>query len=156
MNPASAPKPGTRRILLALAAAGAAVLTLTASDCQTKTAFEEFVPEICTDNTDNDGDRLIDCKDSDCSGECKVTVNIDDFSKPIKADSLLLTGTQTNASTVVVNIAPQGVGGTATLETGIWKRTLTGMSKDTTYTLTVIAANGDFKDTAITTFERKQ
>lgn len=155
MKPASARKPGPERILLAIAAAGAAILTLTASECKTTTSFPEFIPEICSDDKDNDEDGRVDCKDSDCSGECKVSVTIDDFSKPVLVDSFQLTGTQIRASSVVVNISPTGVGGSATLESGTWKRAVIGISKDTTYTLKVIAANGEIKDTAITTFERK-
>lgn len=155
MKPASTRKPGPERILLAFAAAGAAILTLTASECKTTTSFPEYVKEICSDDKDNDEDGRIDCKDSDCSGECNVSVTIDDFSKPVLVDSFQLTGTQSRATSVVVNISPTGVGGSATLENGTWKRSLSGLTADTTYTLKVIAANGEIKDTATTTFERK-
>ena len=155
MKTASARKPGPERILSVLAIAGAALFALTASKCETRTTFPEYQTEICTDNLDNDDDGKLDCKDPDCANDCRVTVTINEFAKPVHSDTIELSGTQAKAASVVVNVTAPGIGGSATVETGTWKRQITGLAADTTYTVTVIAVNGDFKDTAATTFDRK-
>lgn len=154
MKSAAARKPGQQRLLSALALTGAAAFVLTAAKCENRTTFPEFLPEMCTDKLDNDEDGKVDCKDTDCADECRVTVTINEFAKPVKVDTLEVSGNQTNAASVVVNLTAPGVGGTATVEAGTWKRSLV-ITTDTTYTLTVIATNGDIKDTATTTFDRK-
>ncbi len=143
------------RILLGLAAASAALFALTASKCDSSTAFVPFVAEICTDNQDNDEDGFIDCKDSDCDRACELTVTINDFSKPVTRDTLPLSGTHAHATSVVVSVTPSGTGGTAVLAGDTWSLSVTNLSARTTYTLMAVATDAqDRHDTATTTFLR--
>lgn len=138
-----------------LAAAGA--LVLTASKCEEQTTFPAFVAEICNDNIDNNGDGKIDCADPTCVGSaaCTVSLSIDVLPGIITKDTLVLTGHQTNASSVaVVSLTPVGIPGTATVTGDTWSATLTNLTQRTTYTVTVVGSKGDLRDTVHTSFTR--
>jgi hypothetical protein len=140
--------------IASLAGALALVFVLSASKCVTD--FPPYVQEICTDNLDNDGDGLIDCKDSDCNLECQVNVTVATVPSPIATDSITLTGTQFNASSINVSIVPSGLPGVAVITGGAWQAKVTGLLDAVTYTVMVIAQDANNKmDTAITSFERR-
>lgn len=146
------------RLMFGLAAAAAAIFALTASECQTDTNFIAHASElICNDKVDNDEDGSADCLDSDCSNACVVFVGINDFPKPVTKDSLVLAGTQSNATSVVLTILPSGTAGTATLGSGTWTANITNISALTTYTITATASNGQGQsDTATVSFQRSK
>lgn len=145
-----------RKFLLPLVAGFGTCFVLTASKCQTDTIFVDFTPEICGDKLDNDGDGKTDCKDSDCSNACTVTLNLFPIPSPIKNDSLTISGTQHNASSIAIQIAPDGEGGTLQPTQENWEFTLLDLSKDTTYTVTVIASDAlGNKDTATSKFTKQ-
>lgn len=154
MKPLPSRKPGSHRLPAMLAAACAAVLVFSASKCAT-TTFPAYVTELCANNVDDDEDGKVDCKDNECSDSCRIHVEINPIPQPVKVDTFEISGTQANATSILVNIAPIGDAGAATLEAGTWKRVLAGIKTDTTYTVTVIASKGDLRDTATTTFVRK-
>jgi hypothetical protein len=146
------------RAAAGLAAAGALVLVLTASKCEEQTTFPAYVQEICTDHIDNNGDGKIDCADPTCSGTpaCVVSVSIDALPGIIPADTLTLTGHQTNATAVAVaSISPAGIPAAATITGDTWSAKISNLNqKNVTYTVTVVGTNGDRADTARATFSR--
>lgn len=144
------------RLTFGLAAAAAAIFALTASECQTDTNFTQHASElICDDKVDNDEDGSADCLDSDCSNACVVSVGINVFPKPVTKDSLVLTGTQSNATSVVVSILPSGTVGSVVLGPGSWTANVTNLSALTTYTITATSSNGQGQgDTATVSFPR--
>jgi hypothetical protein len=155
--------PTAFRLAAALAAAGAAYFALTASKCQQSTEFVPFVAEQadkCLDKIDNDADGKIDCDDPDCNTICAVQVNIDAIPSVISADTLTITGTQHNATSVsVISVSPQGGGtqgtGSAPVLTGeTWRSTLSNLGERVLYTVTVVGSNGNRRDTATATFTR--
>jgi hypothetical protein len=138
-----------------LAAASALVLVLTASKCEEKTIFPPYVAEICADKIDNDGDGLVDCADSDCDLSCTVSISLDVLPGTFTPDSLVLTGHQTNATSVaVVSIVPAGAPAAAVITGDNWKATLTGLIQKAAYTVTVVGSNGDRADTVRAVFTR--
>ena len=151
------PSKPSLRIAAGLAAAGALVLTLTASKCEENTTFPGFVAEICNDNIDNNSDGKIDCADPTCSGSaaCTVSLSIDVLPGVITKDTLVLTGHQTNASSVaVVSVTPAGTPAAATITGDTWSAMLTNLTQRTTYTVIVVGSKGELRDTAQTTFVR--
>jgi hypothetical protein len=143
------------RAAAGLAAAGAIILVFTASKCEQDTTFTNFVPENCTDKIDNDGDGQIDCADSDCALACAVSISLDALPGIFTTDTLVLTGTQTNATSVaVVSISPAGTPVSATITNDTWKATIPGLIQKTTYTMTVVGSNGDRGDTLHASFTR--
>ena len=87
-----------RRLLTTLAGGTAVLFALTAYKCQSTTEFPAFVPEICTDDQDNDSDGKKDCEDSDCDLVCSVSLTINAVSPTLNVDSLTLSGTVSNAT----------------------------------------------------------
>lgn len=136
------------RAAACLAAASAVILVFTASKCVQDTTFTNYVPENCTDKLDNDGDGLIDCADNDCDPSCAVTITLDALPGNFSSDTLVLTGHQTNATSVaVVSVTPAGTPVAAVITNDTWKATVPGLIQPTTYTLTIVGSNGDRADT---------
>jgi hypothetical protein len=145
------------RASASLAAAGALVLVLTASKCGEETTFPAFVAEICSDNIDNNSDGKIDCADPSCGGTaaCTVSLSFDVLPGVITKDTLVLTGHQTNATSVaVLSVTPAGNSSPATITGETWSATLTNLTQRTTYTVTVVGSKGELRDTVHTTFIR--
>lgn len=138
------------------AAAGSLCLVLTASKCEQHTTFPGYVAEICNDKIDNDEDGKTDCEDSDCAADCAVHVTINPIASPIATDTLTLTGHQTHATSIAINLAPSGLPGTVTLDPASdnWSAKLTNLSQNAVYNITAIASNGDIRDTATASFTR--
>lgn len=145
------------RAAASLAAAGALVLVLTASKCEEETTFPAYIAEICTDNIDNNNDGKIDCLDPSCSGTaaCTVTLSFDVLPGVITKDTLVLTGHQTNATAVaVLSVSPVGIASPATISGDAWSATLTNLTQNGTYTVSVVGSKGELRDTINTTFVR--
>lgn len=148
-------RPFALRPIALPAAAGALVLVLTASKCEQTTAIIPYVKEICTDQIDNDEDGKTDCADSECDLDCAVSVSIDPIPVRISTDTLDIKGHHVHATAVtVVSLSPSGTPGTATVSGDAWTARLTNLSQSANYTVTVVASNGDRKDTAVATFTR--
>lgn len=138
------------RAAAGLAAAGAVVLVFTASKCVEQTTFPTYIAEICTDKIDNDGDGKIDCEDSDCDAACSVSITLDALPGIFTTDTLILTGHQTNATSVAVtSITPSGTPVTATITNDTWKAIIPGLVQRTLYTVTIVGRNGDRADTLL-------
>lgn len=132
----------TEKSLLTLAGGAALLFALSASKCETETTFPGYVAEICTDKIDNDEDGRIDCQDSDCRDECAVKVTILPPAAPITVDSLTISGTHFNASTITVSITPSGLAGAASpLADGTWKAHLSSLTARTAYTVIAVGAD---------------
>ncbi|MBW8889020.1 MAG: hypothetical protein JF616_14800 [Fibrobacteres bacterium] len=143
------------RAAAGLAAAGAVILVFTASKCVQDTTFTNYVPEICTDKIDNDGDGLIDCADTDCDPACAVSISLDALPGTFTTDTLVLTGIQRNATSVaVVSITPSGTPVSAVITNDTWKATIPGLVQKTTYNMTVVGSNGNRADTLHPVFIR--
>ena len=144
-----------KRIAAWMAAAGAAVLVLTASKCEEATTFPSFTKEICADQADNDGDGKIDCADSDCDSSCAVSITIDQLPGVVPADSLELKGHHTRATSIaVISLTPAGNYGTAVITGDTWMVRLSQLGQTTAYTVRVVASNGTRADTAEAHFTR--
>lgn len=135
----------------------AAALALTAAQCEHKIDFPGFVAENCSDNVDNDEDGKADCNDTDCEEDCRVEVTIDQPTATITTDSLRLTGTHFNATTVAVSMSPGGTGGNAQKVGGDrWEYLVTNIGTSGTYKATVVASGaGTRRDTAVVTFQKQ-
>ena len=148
-----------RRLFTTLAGGTAVLFALTAYKCQSTTEFPAFVPEICTDDLDNDSDGKKDCQDTDCELACTVDLTIDAVSPTLNVDSLTLAGSVTNATGVAISTDPVAQvqnSGQATVTGSTWKAKITGLSTNGVYTVTARAVGqGDHSDTATVTFERK-
>jgi hypothetical protein len=143
------------RAAAGLAAAGACVLVFTASKCEQETIFPSYVAENCTDKADNDGDGKIDCEDSDCIPACAVSVTLDALPGTFATDTLILTGHQTNATSVAVaSITPNGTPVAAVITSDTWKATIPGLTQKIAYTVTIVGKNGELADTVVATFTR--
>lgn len=147
-----------RRLLTTLAGGSAIAFALTASKCQSTTDFPAFVPEICTDDVDNDSDGKKDCLDSDCDLSCAVDVAIGAVPTTLIVDSLTLSGTVTNATGVAVSVNPVAQvenSGQATVTGSTWKVRISGLNTKGIYTVTARAVGqGDRSDTAMVVFQR--
>jgi hypothetical protein len=151
-----------KSFLFLLAGALGLVFVLTASKCESTTEFPGYKPEICSDNIDNDEDRLTDCLDPDCKGSCAAIVTIDSIASPTSTDTIKVTGSQTNAISVTVSVTPSGVGGLATPHggkwegQGTWEVKLTQIINPGVYTVTAMAKDkGTGSSSATATFTRK-
>lgn len=147
------------RLAACVAAAGALYLALTASKCEQSAEFVDYVAETgadkCLDKLDNDTDGKIDCEDSDCDAVCAVEVTIAAVPAVLTQDTLLLTGQQHNAASItLISLLPNGKGTPPVLSGETWSSRLSELSTRTTYTVTVVATNGNRTDTARTTFVR--
>jgi|SRR5690606_12612386 len=130
------------KFILTLAGGAALFFALSASKCETETTFPGYVTEICTDKIDNDEDGRVDCQDSDCAEACAVKVAILPPVAPLAGDTLTLTGTHLNASTISVTVTPSGLAGAVNaLADGTWKAPLTSLTERTTYTVIAVAAD---------------
>lgn len=114
--------------------------------------------EICTDNQDNDTDGKIDCADADCDLACEVILTINPIARTIVQDTLVITGTVTNATSVAISILPSGQvenSGQATVTGDTWSAKLINLSDRTVYTVTAKAVDQNNRsDTAFVSFER--
>jgi hypothetical protein len=150
--------PTGTRLAAGLAAIGAMYFAMTASKCEQTTELVPFVAEQadkCLDKLDNDDDGRIDCADPDCNAVCEVTLNVDALPAVINTDTLVLTGTQHNATSItVVSLSPQGTGDTPAISGETWSVRLSGLTLKTSYNVILVASNGDRRDTATTTFAR--
>lgn len=148
-----------RRLLTTLAGGTAVLFALTAYKCQSTTDFPAFVPEICTDDLDNDSDGKKDCQDSDCDLACTVTLTINAVSPTLNVDSLTLTGSVINATGVAISVNPSAIvqnSGQATVTGTTWLARISGLTATGNYTVTARAVGqGDRSDTAVVVFERK-
>lgn len=115
----------------------------TASKCTQETRFLEVKNEICSDKQDNDDDGKVDCKDEDCASDCKIELTVDVFSNPINTDSLLLSGSYRNATSIAITVSPPDfVGGSAKLENFKWSYLLKSIPPGSkSFTLTITAQN---------------
>ncbi len=139
-----------------LAGAFALAFVIAATECHTNTDFPPFVKEICTDNIDNDGDGLTDCKDSDCALECKTHVTLSPITTPITADSIAISGTQTHAASIAITVTSPGVASQPVISGSTWQANLTRLTDNIIYTVVVVATDSNrLTDTAKASFERK-
>lgn len=138
--------------------AGVGALALFATRCETSTEFPAYVPEICTDNIDNNGDGLIDCADPECAGNSACVLDLVITAPPatIAVDTLQLTGTVQNTSgPVTVAVRPSGLVDTPVMTGDSWSVVLRDLSARQAYTVTVIATGKQGQhDTASATFTR--
>ena len=147
-----------RRLLTTLAGGTAVLFALTAYKCQSTTEFPAFVPEICTDDQDNDSDGKKDCDDTDCDLVCSVSLTINAISPTLNVDSLTLSGTVSNATGVAISINPSAQvqnSGQATVTGSTWQARITGLSTNGQYKVTARAVGqGNRSDTGEVIFDR--
>lgn len=148
-----------RRLFTTLAGGAAVLFALTAYKCNSTTDFPAFLPEICTDDLDNDSDGKKDCLDTDCDLACTVDLTINAVSPTLTVDSLTLTGKVANATGVAISVNPAAQvqnSGQATVTGSTWTASITGLSTKGVYTVTARAVGqGNHSDTAEAKFERK-
>lgn len=139
-----------------IAGAFALAFVISASDCHTNTEIVPYVKEICTDNIDNDGDGLTDCKDSDCALECKVQLTLTPIPATVNTDSILISGTHSHAASIAVTVTTPGIASQPVLSGSTWQASLTRMTDNITYSVVVIATDSNSQsDTVKASFERK-
>lgn len=134
---------------------GAALLfALVAAKCESHTEFPGFVDENCIDGVDNDEDGQKDCVDVDCAVACAVEVFIT-APAPAVADSLKISGTHRNATSISIQVTPSGAGGAANIVGESWDFMIKGISGTGIHTITATATSAKgLKDTDSATFQR--
>jgi hypothetical protein len=146
----------TKFIISLLTVAGTLATILTLSNCESTTDFPPAVNEICTDNIDNDGDGLTDCKDSECDKTCGVQVTVTPVSDKVTEDTLSISGTHVNAQSISITIAPSGIASAATINGNTWTAKLSQLVNRESYTATIVAKDAQNGTNTVTlSFDRQ-
>src|SRR4051812_10044328 len=121
-------KPPTSK-LAAIAGAMGAIFILSASKCETTTEILPPSPdEICNDGIDNDTDGKMDCADTDCLLECRVSVFVFPTT-PTSLDTLRISGTHENAQSITVTLSAGGGSAATPVISGTkWDCLISGLS----------------------------
>jgi hypothetical protein len=136
--------------LLYVAGGAAMIFALCADTCETSTEFPGFVKEICNDNVDNDSDGTVDCLDSDCDQACQITL-VTNLPGAIAGDTLVLSGTAHNATSINVTVRPNGEADPVVVVGDTWRTVARKLVSAGQYIFTVTATGAQGKTVTDTT-----
>jgi hypothetical protein len=144
------------RALFPVSGAAALLTLLCASKCEHATEIVPYVKEICNDTQDNDADGKTDCQDSDCDGECLVSVTINPIAPIANMDTATISGAHFKAVGISVTVSPSGIGGSAVITGDTWTASITQLLEAREYTITAIAADAQGREDTATAILTKQ